>query len=92
MALNFTHPHALGLAEARRRLVEESVRQGIEVLFDSADPNSGEVAAASPLGKVRARFQIREADIAVELIKKPAFVPESLVQGALEDGLTKLLG
>lgn len=92
MALTFTHAHSLGRDEARRRLLEESVRQGVEVELDPTDPYSGEVSAASPLGKVRARFQIREADLEVSLVKKPAFVPESLVQGALVDGLTELLG
>ena len=92
MAIQFTFAHALGLAEARRRLFEEAARQDVEVSVDPGDPNRGEVTAGSPLGKVSARFVLGAAGIEVEVTKKPAFVPEGLVRGALEDGLAKLLG
>ncbi len=92
MALTFSYAHDLGAEEARRRLVEEAARQGVEVLFDGADPHAGLVTASSPLGKAKARFVIRETALDIEVVQKPAFVPEGLVRRALEEGLEKLLG
>jgi hypothetical protein len=91
MAFSFSHAHDLGVDEARRRLVAESTNQDVAVSFDATDPNRGEVSATSPLGAVRARFVIGPREIAVEVFKKPAFVPEGMVRAEIERGLTKLL-
>jgi len=92
MSLSYQHAHGLGAAEARRRLLAKAAEHGVEVAFDAGSEDRGEVRAASPLGKVIARFVIGEAAIDVEVVKKPTFVSGGMVRSALEDGLSKILG
>ncbi|MDF1797825.1 MAG: hypothetical protein P1V81_01505 [Planctomycetota bacterium] len=92
MSLTYQHAHGLGAAEARRRLLSKAAEHGVEVAFDPGSKERGEVRAASPLGKVVARFAIGDAALDVEVVKKPAFVSGGMVRSALQEGLSKILG
>lgn len=92
MASTYQHPHGLGAAEARRRLVAKAAEHGVDVAFDPGSETAGEVRASSPLGPVAARFRIGEATIDVDVVQKPMLVSAGMVRAALKDGLDRVLG
>jgi hypothetical protein len=94
MAIRFEVPHAIGAAEARKRLFAQAEGQGVRVEPDSTRPreaNAGEVEQSTPLGNVRVRFFITESSIAVEVVKKPTFAPVGMLQTEMEKRLGDLL-
>jgi hypothetical protein len=91
MSTRWRHAHALPEDEAARRLRDLAREKGVEHEPD-ADGLGGTIAKDTPFGPARARWRSVAGAIEVELLEAPAFVPSSMIERALRDGLTRVLG
>ncbi len=84
--------HGLGTAEATRRLRDAAREMDVRIEEDAGEgATTGTLIKESPLGAVRARWEVQEEAVAVRIEKKPAFLPESTIRRLLEEGLEKVL-
>ncbi|TAJ02413.1 MAG: hypothetical protein EPO68_18145 [Planctomycetota bacterium] len=91
MSAMWRHEHPLAVDEAARRLKALAVEKGVAT-SDDADGLGGVVAKDTPFGPAKARWRSVSGAIEVELVEAPAFVPSSMIERALRDGLTRVLG
>jgi hypothetical protein len=91
MSAKWRHEHPLSAAEAARRLKTLAAEKGVES-NDDADGLGGVVAKDTPFGPAKARWRSLDGVVEVELVEAPAFVPSSMIERALRDGLTRVLG
>jgi len=83
--------HQLGVEEVKRR-IESAAREHDVSIEPAADGVSGVLEKAAPfLGKVRARYEIREGELALELIDRPKLLPEATLRRMLEQELARFL-
>jgi len=89
MKLNL--PHALAPAEAARRLAE-AARELDVTLTPEADGLGGELERSAPLiGSVRARYRVLEAEVEIEVTRRPGLLPEGTLRRMLEEELGRRL-
>jgi fructose-specific phosphotransferase system component IIB len=86
-----TIAHALGRPGALDRLRALAQDHGIELDFEP-DGASGVAAKETPLGTARARFAVGENTISVQVLERPAFMPEAMIQRALAESLERAFG
>lgn len=91
MSTRWRHEHPLAADEAARRLKALAAEKGVATTED-ADGLGGLVAKDTPFGPARARWRSVAGAIEVELVEAPAFVPSSMIERALRDGLARVLG
>lgn len=91
MSTTWRHEHPLAADEAARRLKALAAEKGVDA-SDDADGLGGIVAKDTPFGPAKARWRSVAGAIEVELVEAPAFVPSSMIERALRDGLTRVLG
>ena len=84
--------HRLDPAEATRRI--RAAAQELEIRPDGSenegDPH-GVFTKDTPLGSIRASWEVLPGEVVVRIESKPAFLPASTVTRALEEGLAKTL-
>jgi len=81
--------HALEPAEVRRRLEQLAGRHGVTLSY--AGDLSGEIIKKTFVGTVRARYRIEDVHLRVELMQRPAGIPEGTLRRLLEDELGRAL-
>lgn len=91
MSTTWRHAHPLAAAEAARRLKALAAKKGVAAT-DDADGLGGVVEKDTPFGPAKARWRSLDGAVEVELVEAPAFVPSSMIERALRDGLTRVLG
>jgi hypothetical protein len=91
MSATWRHEHGLEPLEAVRRLTALAGAKGASTTV-GADGLGGEVEQSTPFGKARARWRSLPGAIEIELLESPAFVPVGMIERALRDGLTRVLG
>lgn len=83
--------HELGAEAALQRLREKASEHDIDLDLAEGE-RKGTVAKKTPLGAVRASFEVHEDAVSVCVEQKPAFLPAETVKRAITDGLQGLLG
>lgn len=84
--MNLRIDHSLEPADAAERLRVAALRLGLEFEPEPCG-RRGKVAQSTPLGAVRAEYRLVEGAVEIEVTQKPAFLPDSAVKRAIEDGL-----
>jgi len=82
--------HALGRDGAVQALKAAAEAEGLSAP-ESADPYGGSLEKETPLGAIRASWEVGETEVVVRIEKKPAFLPEATVVRFLEEGLRSAL-
>ena len=82
--------HELGRAAATERLHAAAERLDVELEAGPGEHEGG-LKKTMPLGPVESRFEVHDDHVVVTLTKKPAFLPESMITRALEQGLREEL-
>lgn len=78
--------HALGQAAASERVRAAAERLELELELGPGE-HEGQLRKLMPLGPVESRFEVHEDHVLVTITKKPAFLPDGMIQRALEEGL-----
>lgn len=85
-------PHAHTAEDAADKVRAAAERLDVQpVDQESAGPRGGAMRKDTPLGSVVARWEAHEEKVVVEVVEKPAFLPEGTVRRLLEDGLKDAL-
>jgi hypothetical protein len=83
--------HQLGGEEVRAR-IEAAAREHDVSIEPAGDGVSGVLEKAAPfVGKVRARYEIRAAELTLEVIDRPKLLPEATLRRMLEQELARFL-
>ena len=83
--------HELEIDEVRRRIESAAKEHDISV-EEGADGISGVLEKAAPfLGKVRAQYDIRSDELALQVIDRPKMLPEGTLRRMLETELARFL-
>lgn len=85
-------PCALAPEETARRVREAARRHELRATAGAEDALEGELEKPTPFGPVRARWRAEPGALVVTVVARPAFLPETTVRRALENGLRELLG
>lgn len=88
MSSEISIPHQLGRPGALERLRVLAREHQIELAF-APDGASGVATKATPLGTARAGFVVGERAITVQVLERPAFMPESMVLRGLGERLER---
>jgi hypothetical protein len=84
-------PHGLGLDEARRRVAKAATEHDLE-LEPSADGLNGTLTKSAPfLGRVHAQYTLTATALELELLERPALLPEGTLRRMIEDELGRVL-
>ena len=84
-------PHGSNPDQAAERVRQAAADHDLVVPAEAAsDAHSGTLVKETPLGSVRARWQVLDQELVVVVEDRPAFLPEGTVRRALEDGLRGL--
>jgi len=82
--------HTLQPDEAAARVQAAAARYDL-VVEDTTAGSGGVLVKETPLGSVRARWEVVASELVVTVEERPAFLPEGTVRRALEDGLREML-
>ena len=83
--------HGLSPEEAAARVQAAAARYDLAVEEAPGDSGAaGVLVKETPLGSVRARWEIVASEIVVVVEERPAFLPEGTVRRALEGGLREM--
>ena len=84
--------HELEPAEAARRLRRAAQELNLDEVADEPQGDlHGAFCKATPMGAVKAGWKVEAGHVEVRVLDKPAFLPEGMVKGMLEEGLAKAL-
>ena len=85
-------PHSHTPAEAASRIRAAAARMDVvSIDHAAAGPNGGAMRKDTPLGSVVAHWEAKAQCVLVQVVEKPAFLPEGTVRRLLEEGLTEAL-
>lgn len=90
MGARFQVEHALTPAEAARRMLAKAAQNAAEIQTD-ASGLSGEIRRNTPFGSARARWSSLPGAVEVELLERPPFLPDTLIENAVRKALLELL-
>ncbi len=79
--------HRLGLQGACERLEQLARKHDVRLLAEAGGQSGTLEKSIGFLGRVRARYTVAEAHIAIEVLEAPALVPAQTVRRLLEEEL-----
>ena len=89
--VQISHEHTP--SEAADRIRRAAERMDVQPVDQSSmGPFGGAMRKDTPLGSVVAHWEARESILVVQVVEKPAFLPEGTVRRLLEEGLKDALG
>lgn len=86
-------PHTLKPEDASARLRVAAERFDLSIPTDAGGSaeNEGVLVKETPLGDVRARWQVSTSELVITVEERPGFLPENTIRRALEDNLKEIL-
>lgn len=77
--MNIVVDYNCGPEEAVRRMQSMAGEHDVE-LVPGANDREGTLAKKTGMGEARAKYRVGDTSIEIEIVKKPAFLPEGLVR------------